>query len=277
MEGVTAEAASLAGHLKLGRLICLYDDNEITIDGSTEVAFTEDVAQRFTAYGWHVQKVADGNDLTAIAEAIEQAQNELTRPSLIMVRTTIGYGSPNKQGQAAVHGAPLGSDEVRVTKENLGWPLEPAFFVPEEVREHFAELAAQQEAAYNAWSDLFARYRQAYPEDAKRWDEWHRSEVPAALAEEEELWQFDKPMATREASGQVMQVIAKYLPNLIGGSADLNASTKTYLKAFADFQADNYSGNNIFFGVREHAMGAIANGLALYGGLRPSAQLSLCL
>lgn len=269
MEGVTAEAASLAGHLKLGRLICLYDDNEITIDGSTEVAFTEDVAQRFTAYGWHVQKVADGNDLTAIAEAIEQAQNELTRPSLIMVRTTIGYGSPNKQGQAAVHGAPLGSDEVRVTKENLGWPLEPAFFVPEEVREHFAELAAQQEAAYNAWSDLFARYRQAYPEDAKRWDEWHRSEVPAALAEEEELWQFDKPMATREASGQVMQVIAKYLPNLIGGSADLNASTKTYLKAFADFQADNYSGNNIFFGVREHAMGAIANGLALYGGLRP--------
>ncbi|HZK25141.1 MAG TPA: transketolase [Oscillospiraceae bacterium] len=269
MEGVSAEAASLAGHLKLGRLICLYDDNEITIDGSTKVAFTEDVAQRFAAYGWHVQKIADGTELSAIAEAIAKAQQESARPSLIMVRTAIGYGSPNKQGLSAAHGAPLGSDEVNLTKENLGWPLEPAFFVPDEVREHFAALTTQQEAAYTAWHDLFADYRQRFPEDAKRWDDWHSLDVPAALAEEEELWQFTKPLATRAASGQVMQIIAKHLPNLLGGSADLNASTKTYLKAFSDFQAENYCGNNLFFGVREHAMGAIVNGLALYGGLRP--------
>lgn len=269
MEGVSAEAASLAGHLKLGRLICLYDDNEITIDGSTKVAFTEDVAQRFAAYGWHVEKVADGTDMTAIAAAIAKAQQELTRPSLLMVRTAIGYGSPNKQGQSAAHGAPLGSEEVKLTKENLGWPLEPAFLVPAEVREHFAALTARQEADYAVWHDLFADYRRRFPEAAKRWDDWHSLEVPDALTQEEALWQFTKPLATRAASGQVMQIIARHLPNLLGGSADLNSSTKTYLKAFSDFQADNYSGNNLFFGVREHAMGAIANGLALYGGLRP--------
>ncbi|NLZ93404.1 MAG: transketolase [Firmicutes bacterium] len=269
MEGVAAEAASLAGHLKLGRLICLYDDNQITIDGDTKVAFTEDVGKRFSAYGWHVQRVADGTDINAIAAALEEAKKVTDKPSLIMVRTVIGYGSPNKQGLPAAHGAPLGSEEVILTKEKLGWPKDLTFHVPPAVREHFAGLTEELEAKRAAWEKLFAAYREKFPADAARWDAWHGQYVPAELEEDEELWQFTKPMATRGASGQVMQILAKYLPNLIGGSADLNSSTKTYLKAFSDFQAENYGGNNIYFGVREHAMGAIANGLALHGGLRP--------
>ncbi|NLN07593.1 MAG: transketolase [Firmicutes bacterium] len=269
MEGVAAEAASLAGHLKLGRLICLYDDNEITIDGSTEVAFTEDVALRFRAYGWHVERVADGTNTEAIAAAIRKAQAETERPSLIMVRTTIGYGSPNKQGKASSHGAPLGEEEVRLTKRNLGWPEDKTFYVPEEVREHFRELAGRLQQAKAEWDKLFTAYREKYPEAAAAWVAWHDKKIPEDLENDERLWRFDKPMATRSASGQVMQVIAEYLPNLMGGSADLNASTKTYLSGRGDFQAQNRKGNNLFFGVREHAMGAVANGLALHGGLRP--------
>jgi len=269
MEGVSAEAASLAGHLKLGRLICLYDDNQITIDGSTEITFTEDVAKRFEAYGWHVLKVKDGNDIEEIALAIEKAKQETERPSLIMVRTAIGYGSPNKQGSAAVHGAPLGAEEVKLTKENLGWPTEPDFYVPAEVREHFAAITAQLEKKKAQWDELFAQYRREYPEAAAAWDAWHAGDIPAEVEEDKSLWQFAKPLATRAASGQVMQIIAKYLSNLMGGSADLNASTNTYLKGLGDFQADNRKGNNLFFGVREHAMGSIANGMALHGGLRP--------
>ncbi|NLM46837.1 MAG: transketolase, partial [Firmicutes bacterium] len=269
MEGVAAEAASLAGHLQLGRLICLYDDNQITIDGSTGVAFTEDVAMRFRAYGWHVERVEDGTDTEAIAAAIRKAQAETERPSLIMVRTTIGYGSPNKQGKASSHGAPLGEEEVRLTKRNLGWPEDRTFYVPEEVREHFRELAGRLQQAKAKWDRLFTAYRREFPESAAAWDVWHAKAIPNGLENDERLWRFDKPMATRSASGQVMQVLAEYLPNLMGGSADLNASTKTYLSGKGDFQAQNRRGNNLFFGVREHAMGAIANGLALHGGLRP--------
>lgn len=268
MEGVTAEAASLAGHLKLGKLICLYDDNQITIDGGTEVAFTEDVAKRFEAYGWQVLKVNEGNDTKAVAAAIADGKKEEARPTLIMVRTAIGFGSPNKQGSAEAHGAPLGAEEVRLTKENLGWPAEPAFFVPEEVTSHFSALREKRETLKAEWDKLFAAYREAYPDEAARWDAWHDSKVPAELAADESLWKFDKPVATRAASGQVMQVLAKYLPNMMGGSADLNASTKTYLKGLGDYQAGRYRANNLFFGVREHAMAALMNGLALHGGLR---------
>lgn len=269
MEGITAEAASLAGHLKLGRLICLYDDNQITIDGSTELTFTEDVGLRFEAYGWQVVRVADGTDIEAVAAAITVARNDKVRPSIILVRTAIGFGSPNKQSSAEAHGAPLGAAEVRLTKENLGWPQEPAFYVPDEVRSHFAELQARQKLLKEAWNNLFAVYRSKYPEDAVRWDDWHSKSLPVALLEDKALWAFDQPMATRVASGQVLQILTKHLSNLLGGSADLNASTKTYLKGMGDFQAENRNGNNIYFGVREHAMAAVMTGMALYGGLRP--------
>jgi transketolase len=269
MEGITSEAASLAGHLKLGRLICLYDDNHITIDGSTEMAFTEDVGKRFEAYNWHVLKVADGNDTEAIAKALTAAKNEEERPTLIMVRTEIGFGSPNKQGSAEAHGAPLGAHEVKLTKERLGWPAEPTFHVPAEVREQYDRLRGKLEEHKGKWDKLFARFREEFPEAAARWDAWHAHGVPDELENDPSLWEFEKPVATRAASGQIMQVLARYLPNMIGGSADLNASTKTYLKGFGDFSAGKHGWNNIYFGVREHAMAAIVSGLALHGGLRP--------
>ena len=269
MEGITSEAASLAGHLKLSRLICLYDDNEITIDGGTEMAFTEDVAKRYEAYGWQVMRVADGTDLDAIGAAIIAAKEEQTRPSLILVRTAIGHGSPNKQGKAAAHGAPLGKDEVNLTKGNLNWPQEPTFFVPDDVKDHFAQLQSRLEEGKKTWERLFTDYQKKYPAEATRWDAWHSSAVPAELEADPALWAFEKPTATRAASGQVMQVLAKYLPNMAGGSADLNASTKTYLKGLGDFTAADRAGNNIYFGVREHAMGALISGMALHGGLRP--------
>lgn len=268
MEGVTAEAASLAGHLKLGRLICFYDDNQITIDGSTKLAFTEDVGVRFAAYGWQVLRINNGNDIEAVDSALAEARKD-ERPTLAIVRTEIGFGSPNKQGRAEAHGAPLGAGEVRLTKGKAGWPLEPQFHVPPEVREHFNGLRKQAEAKKAEWDRLFTSYRKNHPAEAERFLAWYAPQVPAALENDPGLFAFDKPAATRAASGQVMQVLAKYLPNLIGGSADLNASTKTYLKGLGDFQADNYAGNNLYFGVREHAMAAIISGLALHGGLRP--------
>ncbi|MDW7649895.1 MAG: transketolase [Bacillota bacterium] len=275
MEGITSEAASLAGHLKLGRLICLYDDNQITIDGSTEVAFTEDVAKRYEAYGWQVLRVNDGTDLQAIGSAIKEARGDQDRPSLILVRTAIGYGSPGKQGSAEAHGAPLGADEVRKTKENLNWPVEPAFYVPDEVRDHFAEIGKALAAQKSEWDRLMSAYREAFPDEAARWDAWHAKEIPAELENDPDLWKFEKPAATRAASGQVMQVLAKYVPNLMGGSADLNASTKTYLKGLGDYTATNRGGNNIYFGVREHAMAAMISGMALHGALLPYASTFL--
>ena len=270
MEGITSEAASLAGHLKLGRLICLYDDNDITIDGRTDIAFTEDTGKRFEAYGWQVIKVEEGNRVELVSEAIAEAKEEESRPTLIMVKTKIGYGSPNKQGTADAHGAPLGEEEVIKTKKQLGWPEDKKFYVPDPVSTDFVRLKEKSMAQKEEWDALFEDYRREYPEMAEQWDRWFSGQIPDQLAEDPRLFDFeDKPLATRAASGQVMQVLAEYLPNMIGGSADLNASTKTRLKAFGDFQADNYSGSNIHFGVREHAMGAVLSGLCLHGGLRP--------
>ncbi|MBS4021410.1 MAG: transketolase [Dethiobacter sp.] len=269
MEGITAEAASLAGHLKLGRLICLYDDNKITIDGDTSLTFTEDVAKRFEAYGWQILKVNDGNDCEAVSRAIVSAREDKNRPSLVMVRTEIGFGSPHKQGSAEAHGSPLGADEARLAKEKMGWPTDAPFHVPTEVREHFSQIESELAERKKEWDRLMADYRAQYPADAGRYDAWHSGLAPQGLAEDEALWAFEKPAATRAASGQVMQVLARHLPNLMGGSADLNASTKTYLKGLGDFQHDNYKANNIFFGIREHAMAAIMAGLALHGGIRP--------
>ncbi|HSW36413.1 MAG TPA: transketolase [Candidatus Limnocylindrales bacterium] len=269
MEGVTSEAASLAGHLKLGKLICLYDDNQITIDGSTSLAFTEDVGKRFEAYGWQVLKVENGNCFEAVEEAIKEARVELTRPSLLMIRTEIGYGAPNKQGTAEAHGAPLGAEEVILAKENLGWPTEPTFYIPPEVRAHFEGYAEALNEKKEAWENLFTAYRAEHPELSEQWDRWFSGRVPEEIPEDPRLCQFgEKPLATRVISGQIMQVLAEYLPNMISGSADLNASTRTHLKGFGDFQADNPRGNNIHFGVREHAMAAILSGIMLHGGLR---------
>jgi len=270
MEGITAEASSLAGHLGLGKLICLYDDNRITIDGSTDLAFTEDVGKRFEAYGWQVLQVQDGHQAKEIEAALLLAKTDLQRPSLVMVRTSIGYGSPNKQGSSDVHGAPLGAEEVVLTKKNLAWPLEPAFYVPDAVREHISNQQKQLDAKKEKWDKLLSDYGRKYPDLLTRWKAWYNEEVPAALKDDSRLWAYgEKAAATRALSGQVMQLLFEYLPNMIGGAADLNASTKTRLKESPDFQAATPTGNNINFGVREHAMGGILSGLALHGGLRP--------
>ncbi len=269
MEGVTSEAASLAGHLKLGKLITLYDDNNITIDGNTEMAFTEDVGKRFESYGWQVLKVSDGNDIEQIANAIKEAKEEDNKPSLIMVKTVIGYGSPNKAGTSKAHGSPLGKEEVTLTKEGLSWDDHSDFHVPEDVREHMKAIVEEKEKEMKDWEKTFEEYKQAYPKKANEWEEWNSLEVSKELVEDKELWDFgDKAVATRSAGGTVMNIIKKYVPNLVGGSADLNASTKTYLKDMGDFSNESAKGNNIFFGVREHAMGAIINGISLHGGFR---------
>jgi len=276
MEGVVSEAASLAGHYRLGKLICLYDDNEITIDGSTEITFTEDVGKRFEAYGWQVLAVEDGNQIEQVEEAITEAKKDSTRPTLIMVRTRIGHGSPEKEGTAGVHGAPLGEEEVAATKKNLSWPLEPAFYVPGEVYDHFAACRKSCEEQKQKWDALYAKYREEYPQEAAKWDSWFSGQVPPEIQSDPRLKDFGEDAdATRSSSGKVMQVLTEYLPNLFGGSADLAASTKTTLKDKAEFQPGNPAGNNIHFGVREHAMGAITSGIMLHGGLRPYASTFL--
>ncbi|MBI4763789.1 MAG: transketolase [Deltaproteobacteria bacterium] len=270
MEGVTHEAASLAGHWKLGKLIYFYDDNRISIEGSTELAFTENRMVRFEAYGWHVQKIDDGNDIQAIEKAIRAAQEEKGRPSLISVRTHIGFGSPNKQDQASVHGEPLGADELRLTKENLGWPLEPSFFIPEESLKHFRQALAKGRQWEKDWTGRFTAYEMAYPELAREWRQWLNKELPVGWDQDIPSFPADsKGLATRAASGTVLNALAPRLPNLIGGSADLAPSTKTLMKGERDFQAGNYGGRNFHFGVREHGMGTILNGLALHGGVIP--------
>lgn len=268
MEGITSEAASLAGHLGLNKLICLYDDNRITIDGTTAITFTEDVGKRFEAYGWKVLKVAEGNDIGMVAQALGVARGN-EGPTLIMVRTEIGYGSPQKQGKPESHGAPLGEDEIRRAKQNLGWPLEPSFLVPDEVKAHFGGLREKLAARREAWDQLFVAYRHRFPELASRWEAWHSRQLPEALIDDPALWAFEQPVATRVASGRVLQVLAEHLPNLMGGSADLKGSTGTYLEGRGDLQSGNPQGSNIAFGVREHAMGTILAGMALHGGLRP--------
>ncbi len=266
MEGVSSEAASLAGHLKLDNLIYFYDNNHISIEGSTDLAFTEDRGKRFEAYDWFVQKVSDGNDLEAIDAAIRAAQAERGRPSIIMVRTHIGYGSPNKHDTAEAHGSALGVEEVKLTKQNLGWPLAPAFLVPDEARDHFRMAIEKGEKAEAEWQGRLAAYRQAFPELAAEWDRFIKGELPAGWqAKIPTFSPTDKPMATRQASGKVLNALSPVLPTLLGGSADLAPSTDTLIKGEKDFSAGNYGSRNFHFGVREHAMGAILNGMALSG------------
>ena len=285
MEGVASEAASLAGHLKLGKLTCLYDDNRVTLAAGTDITFSEDRARRFEAYGWHTLPVADGNDLAAVDAALRAARAETARPSLILARTHIGYGSPNKHDSFEAHGSPLGVDEVRLTKQNLGWPTEPPFLIPEAALAHFREAVergAHDEAAWNARMTLYA---QAFPDLAEELRRSLRGELPPDWDADIPVFPADaKGIATRVASGQVMNAIAPRLPALTGGSADLDPSTKTALKDLGDFNppagANNdtqgsdgdgwsHAGRNLHFGVREHAMGAIVNGLAAHGGFVP--------
>lgn len=284
MEGVASEAASLAGHLRLGKLIYLYDNNHITLAATTNLTFTEDVAKRFDAYDWHTQEVEDGNDLNAIDRALRAAQEEAERPSLILVRTHIGYGSPHKQDSFKAHGEPLGEEETKLTKASLGWPVEPAFYIPDQALDHFRQTKEHGQQAEAAWNAMFAEYALAFPEAAAELQRVTRGELPKG-------WDSDIPsfptdargMATRVASGKTMNAIAPRLPALIGGSADLNPSTYTALLGMSDFEnpeeagdaqgADiggwSYSGRNLDFGVREHGMGAILNGLAAHGGTIP--------
>ncbi len=269
MEGISHEAASLAGHLGLGKLIYLYDDNHISIDGRTELTFTENRCARFEAYGWHVQQV-DGHHREAVARALRAARAETSRPSLIACRTHIAYGSPNKQDTAAAHGAPLGEEEVRLTKENLGWPSDAQFYIPEEVLAHYREAIPRGQALEMEWQNLFDRYAAEYPDLAELWHQVWSGELPAGW--EEALPTFDAadgPLATRSASGKVLNAIAPVLPTLIGGSADLTPSNNTELKSYAWLQTGQFGGRNIHFGVREHTMGGILNGLALHGGVIP--------
>ena len=268
MEGVSHEAASLAGHLRLGRLIYLYDDNHITIEGNTDLAFSEDVERRFQGYGWHVQRI-DGHHRPAICKAIRAARKDGSRPSLIICRTHIAKGSPNKQDTAAAHGEPLGEDEVKATKQALDFPLEPAFLVPDVVREIFASRrkTLDQEAA--AWRERFARWQQTHPELGRQWQARMERPLPPGLAERLPRFDPGQAMATRNASGAALQVLSAELPGLVGGSADLAPSTKTLIGKAQDVQHDSYSGRNLRFGVREHAMGGMLNGISLHGGFIP--------
>ncbi len=269
MEGVASEAASLAGHLQLGRLIYLYDDNHISIEGCTDLAFTEDVAARFEAYGWQVIKVDDGNDLKAIDVAISMACAEKSKPSLIMVSTIIGCGSPHKAGSAESHGSPLGEDEVRLTKEALGWPADLYFAVPERVREQYAMVATSGAALRARWEGLFARYEEEYPELAQQWKDAWAGRLPEGFAGKLPVFTTGESVATRSASGKALNAIAPLLPTLLGGSADLAPSNNTLLAGQADFEPGSYDGRNLHFGVREHAMGGVLNGMCSHGGLFP--------
>ncbi len=269
MEGISHEAASLAGTLQLGKLIYFYDDNRISIEGSTDLAFTEDRLARFRAYGWQVLAVADGNDLEAIAAALDAARKESGKPSLIAVRTHIGYGSPHKQDTASAHGEPLGPEETRLTKEKLGWPADKTFYVPPEVREHMLAVREAGVAAEKAWLELLAAYRREYPDAAREWDELQAGKLAAGWEDALPWFAADaRGTATRGVSGKVINALAPRLPQLLGGSADLAPSNKTLIVGAADFSATDRGGRNLRFGVREHAMGAVLNGLSLHK-LRP--------
>ncbi len=269
MEGVSHEAASLAGHLGLGKLIYFYDDNEISIEGSTDLTFTEDVPARFRAYDWHVQEV-DGHNLGEIDAAIRAAQEETDRPSLIVCHTHIGYGSPNKQDTASSHGSPLGVDEVALTKEKLGWPANANFLIPDKALVVFRQAVEQGQQAESQWRETFDRYRAAHPDDAALLEQLWAGELPAGWTDALPKFSLtDGPLATRQASGAVLNALAPVLPTLIGGSSDLAPSNNTRLTDFADFQRETPSGRNLHFGVREHAMGSILSGMALYGGVIP--------
>ncbi|OHC14219.1 MAG: transketolase, partial [Planctomycetes bacterium RIFOXYB12_FULL_42_10] len=268
MEGITSEAASFAGHLGLANIIYIYDCNQITIEGSTSLAFTEDVAKRFEAYNWRVFKI-DGHNHTEIAEAIETARGEKERPSLIIARTHIGKGSPNRQDTASIHGEPLGAKELELTKESLRWPKDKPFYIPEEVKQLCQSRVTELKEEYENWQTQFKKYIRKDANMSRLWDTYFKKEIPENL--ESELLKTIKkdPVATRIASGEMMQVIAQRIPGFMGGSADLCPSTKTYIKNSSSIDKNKFEGRNIHFGVREHAMGGILNGMALYGGIIP--------
>ncbi len=269
MEGISGEASSLAGTLGLGKLIALYDSNNISIEGSTDIAFREDVAKRYEAYGWQVIKVNDGNDIDEISKAIDEAKAESSKPSIIIVKNIIGFGCPAKQGKASAHGEPLGEDNIKALKENCGWKLEPSFYVPDEVYENMNNYINEGIEKEEKWNESFKEYKNAYPELADEYIKWMKNEVDKEeLLNNEEFWTFDKEMATRDSSGVVINRLANIIPNLIGGSADLAPSNKSYMNNKGDFSAEDRSGRNIHFGVREHAMAAIANGMYAHGGLK---------
>ena len=269
MEGVSSEAASLAGTLGLGKLIVLYDSNSITIEGSTDIAFREDTAKRFEAYGWQTLKVEDGTNIADIDAAIKAAKAETTRPTLIVVKTLIGHGSP-RQGQASAHGEPLGADNIKAAKVNLGWEYEEEFHVPAEVREHVAQLMENGKKLEDEWNEMLKAYKKEFPELAAEWDDWKDRDYSAELLDNSSFWTYDsKADATRNSSGIVLNKLAGLIPNLIGGSADLAPSNKSNMKGRGDFSKEDYSGSNLHFGVREHAMAAIGNGMAAHGRLAP--------
>ncbi len=285
MEGITQEAASLAGHLKLGKLIVLYDDNKITLAGGTNLSFTENVGMRFDAYGWQTIHVADGNDTAAIAAAIEEAKADTTRPSMILVRTHIGFGSPKKHDNFSSHGSPLGEDELVATKKALGWPTTDKFFIPADALAHFREALPKGAAAETAWAASLEAYKAAYPVEGAEFEMISDGGLPEGWDAELPKWKpSDKPIATRVAGGEALNALARRIPNILGGSADLNPSTNTALKGMGDFQPLpqpetpaqgavggpwGYIGRNLAFGVREHAMGAAVNGMAAHGGIIP--------
>lgn len=271
MEGVSAEAASLAGHLQLGKLILIYDSNNITLDGEANLSFSENVAQRFEAYGWQVLRVEEENNLIAIEQALVEAKKELNKPTLIEVKTTLGYGSPNKGGKGGhqgTHGSPLGAEEVKLTKEFYGWPQED-FFVPEEVKEYWQEVKTRGIQANHLWDQLFNEYKQTYPELSERLEREQKGELPEDWDQEVPVYEQGTSLSTRVASGQVLNALARKVPNLIGGSADLESSTMTHMKDLGRFSPGHYEGRNVYFGVREFAMGSIVNGMALHGGIKP--------
>ncbi len=285
MEGLTSEAASLAGHLRLGKMIYLYDDNKISLGGATGLTFTEDVHRRFEGYGWHTRHVHDGNDICDIAMAIEEAKREDMRPSLILVHSKIGYGSPKKQGSFASHGEPLGEDELKATKVALGWPTMEKFFIPDDSLAEFRKAIPKGAEAQAAWDKKFEAYKAEFPKEAAEFEMAQAGKLPEGWAADLPKWKVgDKDIATRSTGGDVLNALAKKIPNIIGGSADLNPSTKTALKEMGDFQPSEtggpgtagavggvwgYAGRNIAFGVREHAMGASVNGMAAHGGVIP--------
>lgn len=270
MEGVSHEAASLAGHLRLGKIIFFYDDNGITIDGKTELSFSDDTKKRFEAYNWQVLNVDDVNDLDQIMKVVKSAQSELSKPTLIITKTHIGYGSPNKRDTASAHGSPLGEEEVKLSKKNLGWPEDKYFYVPDEIYAHFIGVKQCGIEAEEIWQKKFEEYKLKYPDEAKLFLQMMNGETGDDwLKHLPSFTNYDEKVATRSASGKVLNAIADYLPGLIGGSADLAPSNDTYLKKFKPFSPSDHSGRNFHFGIREHAMGSILNGMAMYGGLIP--------
>lgn len=268
MEGISGEASSLAGTLGLGKLIVLYDSNNISIEGDTDIAFREDVAKRYEAYNWQVIKVNDGNDIEAIEKAIEEAKSETSKPSMIIVKNQIGFGCPAKQGKASAHGETLGAENIKAMKENLGCKQED-FYVPAEVYSNMDKYINAGVKKESSWNNLFESYKNEYPELAEEYSKWMSGEIDnETLLNNEEFWSFDKEMATRESSGIIINRLANLIPNLVGGSADLAPSNKTYMSEKGDFSAEDRSGRNLHFGVREHAMAAIANGMYAHGGLK---------